>query len=136
MFSDGFMLDPNSLNFGASNPQAMYFQRMGPTNMEGLGLGSMQDPSGLNNLFGFNLGTGQLVLGGLGTLGNLWNSWRMHNLARDQFKFQKDVINTNLRNQIQSYNTRLEGLARNRGYLTNEDESATKAYIERHRLRR
>lgn len=138
MFSQGFYLNPDSLNFGASNPTGAYFQQGGGAN-SGLGPSNpfdMQNMGGLGSGLGFNLGTGQLVLGGIGTLGNLWNSWRAHNLAQDQFDYQKDVINTNLRNQIQAYNTRLAGLARNRAYLSGQDPSSADEYIEENRLRR
>ncbi len=51
----------------------------------GLGGGNLGPATGLD----WNLGTGQLALGGLSAIGNLWTGWNAAKLARDQFDFTK-----------------------------------------------
>lgn len=85
---------------------------------------------------GMNVGTGQLALGGLQTLGNLYGSHQANKLAKDQFKFTKDVTNTNLTNQIQSYNTALADRSRARGAMEGQDQSSVEQYIDQNKLRR
>lgn len=65
---------------------------------------------------GFNLGTAGAVVGGLQTIGNLWGAWEANKLAKKQFAFQKDITETNLANQIMSYNTALNDRIRSRAY--------------------
>lgn len=85
--------------------------------------------NGLGNFqLGLNSGTLGLGLGAVQSIGNLWNSWNANRLARDQFNFTKDVTNTNLNNQIQSYNTALADRANTRAQanssnFTSEDAS-------------
>ena len=43
-----------------------------------------------------------------GNLANIWSGLQQNRLARDNFNLQKGVLNTNLANQISSYNTALE----------------------------
>ncbi|MNO13155.1 hypothetical protein D3C76_27830 [compost metagenome] len=57
--------------------------------------------------FGANLPTAGLALSGLQALSGLIQGNKAMNLAKDQFKFTKDITNTNLNNQIKSYNTAL-----------------------------
>lgn len=89
-----------------------------------------------NSGFGINMDTGNFLLGGLQSLGNLWAANKAYGLAKDQFGFQKEVTNTNLNNQIQSYNTSLEDRARARAVLENRDPSSADEYIDRNRLTR
>jgi hypothetical protein len=83
---------------------------------------------------GWNLGTGQLAVGGLTALGNLWNSWQANQLARDSFGFQKRMGEANLANSIQSYNTQLADRARARGFTEGQNPATTQAYIDQNRL--
>jgi hypothetical protein len=83
---------------------------------------------------GWNLGTGQLAVGGLTALGNLWNSWQASQLARDSFKFQKRMGEANLANSIQSYNTQLADRARARGFTEGQNPATTQAYVDQNRL--
>lgn len=78
----------------------------------------------------------QLGLGALGTLGGLMQSRQMLGLARDQFKHARDVTNTNLTNQIQSYNTALSDRARTRAVMEGRDQESANKYIEENKLRR
>lgn len=85
---------------------------------------------------GWNAPTLKMGLSGIGTLGNLWGAWQSNRLARDQLNFTKDVTNTNLNNQIQSYNTALEDRARARGAMEGQTTAETQAYIDKNRLNR
>ena len=85
---------------------------------------------------GFNIGTGQLALGGLQTLGNLWTAWNATNLANKQFDFQKDVTNTNLNNSIKSYNTNLEDKINSRFFTEGKSMAAALDFINAHKLTR
>ena len=85
---------------------------------------------------GWNAPTIKMGLSGIGTLGNLWGAWQSNRLARDQLNFTKDVTNTNLNNQIQSYNTALEDRARARGVMEGQTTAETQAYIDKNRLNR
>ena len=89
------------------------------------GLGSMM-----------TLKNGQAALGGLSALSGILNSSKASQLAKDQFKFTKDVTNTNLNNQIKSYNTALGDRANARAFTQNQDQSVADAYIDKNRLTR
>lgn len=121
--------------------------------LAGLGTGTFQLPTGNNSLTnsilpgGKETGTGSLwdsmkgiplgsIMSGIGTLGNLWGANRALGLARDQFNFQKDFANTNLANQIKSYNTALEDRARSRAVVEGQSQDTAQEYIDRNRLSR
>jgi hypothetical protein len=93
-----------------------------------------QAPTGGAVGLDWNLGTGQLAVGGLTALGNLWNSWQANQLARDSFGFQKRMGEANLANSIQSYNTQLADRARARGFTEGQNPATTQAYIDQNRL--
>lgn len=114
----------------------------GPMNttmpMPGSGVGGVTVPpigSGGSG-FGFNMPTAQLALTGLGTVGNLWAAFQAQNLAKQQFNYTRDVTNTNLNNQIKSYNTSLEDRARSRGFVEGSTADAISSYIDKNRLSR
>lgn len=86
--------------------------------------------------FGMNLGTGQLALGGLSALANLWGSTQSNKLANQQFEFQKEFANTNLNNQIKSYNTALEDRLNARGAVEGRSSDYTADLINQRRLTR
>lgn len=86
--------------------------------------------------FGFNLPTLNLALGGIQTLGGLWNAWEQRKMAQDTFNFQKTMANTNLKNQIQSYNTTLEDRSRSRAHTEGQAPEVAQAYIDKNRLSR
>lgn len=96
------------------------------------GLGGMLSNAGL----GPNMPTLQLGLGGLNALNSIFQGRQANRLARDQLNFVRDVTNTNLRNQVQSYNTALEDRARSRGVVTGRGDDYVDEYIERNRLSR
>lgn len=61
---------------------------------------SFSDMTGLQKL-SFGMDT-------IGNLGKMWLGAQQNRLARDTFNLQKGVLDTNLANQIASYNTALE----------------------------
>ena len=136
----------DQINYGASNPTGAYLQGaasgyQAPQGITGPGVGQVAAPQvgGMNNSLstplGMNLGTGQLVLGGIGTIGNLWSAWQAQKLAKDQFNYQKDITDTNLANQIQSYNTALTDRINARGFTQGDSQSTIDQYIENNSLR-
>ena len=92
--------------------------------------------SGLGSGLGFNVGTGQLALGGLQSLAGIYNSLQANKLANQQFKFTKDVTNTNLNNSIKSYNTALSDRANSRYFTQNQSQSEADKYIAANQLSR
>lgn len=75
--------------------------------------------SGGGSDFGWNNATLQTGLQGLSTIGNLWGAYQGNKLARKQLALATDAYNTNLTNQIKSYNTQLEDRIRGRHSPTN-----------------
>ena len=135
----------DQINYGASNPTGAYMQgvasgQQAPQGITGPGVGQVAAPQvgGLNNTLstplGMNIGTGQLVLGGIGTLGNLWSAWQAQKLAKEQFNYQKDITDTNLANQIQSYNTALTDRMTSRGFTQGDSQSTIDQYIEKNSM--
>ena len=98
------------------------------------------DSSGSNNnndtALGFNIPTLQLGLGALNSLAGMYNSWNMNKLAQQQFNLQKDVLNTNLNNQIKSYNNSLADQLRSRAAMETGDANAYDSLIEERKLTR
>lgn len=89
---------------------------------------------------GFNwqgLGKGiNFGMQGLAALGNLWGGFQSAKLAKENFDFTKSVTNTNLDNQIKSYNTGLEDRARSRAAVEGQSPQETQDWIDRNRLTR
>ena len=136
----------DQINYGASNPTGVYMQGAAsgyqvPQGITGPGLGQVAAPQvgGMNNSLstplGMNIGTGQLVLGGIGTIGNLWAGWQAQKLAKEQFNYQKGITDTNLANQIQSYNTALTDRITSRGFTQGDSQSTIDQYIENNSMR-
>ena len=92
--------------------------------------------SGIFGELGMNIPTLQLGLGALSSLGNIYGAFQANKLVRDNFNFTKDVTNTNLNNQIKSYNTTLEDRARSRATQEGRDQASADAYIAANRLSR
>lgn len=142
----GFPNNLNEINFGASNPTGAYMQGVAsgyqaPQGITGPGAGQIVAPQigGMNNNLstplGMNLGTGQLVLGAIGTIGNLWSAWQAQKLAKEQYNYQKGITDTNLANQIQSYNTALSDRMTARGFMQGDGQATIDQYIEENSLR-
>ena len=66
------------------------------------------------NGFGFNMPTMQLGLQGLAAIGNLYLGSKALGMSKDQFNFSKQMAQTNLKNQVNAYNTGLEDRLRTR----------------------
>lgn len=92
--------------------------------------------SGAGTGLGMNVGTGQLALSGLGSLAGLWQAGQQNKMAKEQFSFQKNMANTNLNNQMKSYNTALEDRMTTRGAMEGRDSAYTASEIDRRKLAR
>ena len=136
----------DQINYGASNPTGSYLQNTASgqqvtQGITGPGVGQQVAPQvgGVNNNLStpldWNIGTGQLVLGGIGSIGNLWSSWQAQKLAKEQFNYQKGITDTNLANQIQSYNTALLDRITSRGFIQGDSQSTIDQYVENNSLR-
>ena len=136
----------DQINYGASNPNGVYMQGaalgyQAPQGITAPGVGQVVAPQvgGVNNNLStplrMNIGTGQLVLGGIGSIGNLWSAWQAQKLAKEQFNYQKGITDTNLANQIQSYNTALSDRMNARGFVQGDSQSTIDQYIEENSLR-
>lgn len=90
--------------------------------------------NGAGTGLGFNIGTGQLALGGLSALTNLWSANKQMKLAEDQFDFTKKIATTNLNNQVKSYNTALEDRIRSRAAMEGSSSAEAEAYLNKNRL--
>ena len=90
--------------------------------------------NGAGTGIGFNIGTGQLALGGLSALTNLWGANKQMKLAEDQFDFTKKIATTNLNNQVKSYNTALEDRIRSRAAMEGSSSAEAEAYLNKNRL--
>ena len=135
--------------FGGMGGGSLGFNGLGSTGVNGAagavpglmgigGAGALASGAGggiFGNL-GMNIPTLQLGLGLLSSLGGIYGATQASRLARDQFKFTKDVTNTNLNNQIKSYNTALEDRARSRAVQENRSDASAQEYIDRNRLSR
>lgn len=104
-------------------------------NFFGIGDDSSSSTDNTNTL-GFNIPTLQLGLGALNALAGMYNSWNMNKLAKQQFNLQKDVLNTNLNNQIKSYNNSLADQLRSRAAMETGDANAYDSLIEERKLTR
>ena len=84
------------------------------------------------NGFGFNLPTLQLGLQGLNAISGLYFGSKAMGMAKDQFNFSKQMAQTNLKNQVNAYNTGLEDRLRTREqFNTGASGDAWKSDFER-----
>lgn len=121
----------------ASNPISAYGRgagssggMMGAIN-GGTPIGGAKGFGGIGGLEGLNMG-----LQGLSMIGNFWNAFQAQKLAKQQFAFTKEITNTNLNNQIKSYNTTLDDRARSRGFVEGQSAEQTQQYIDQNKLTR
>ena len=134
---------PTNFNFGI-DPAAIgsYGGNVLGGNAGGAGGGGVMNSlmSFFGNKDGNMQGMGMDYLGagiqGLGAIGGMMQNRKAMKLAKDQFKFAKNFANTNLNNQIKSYNTALEDRANARAVMENRDQSSAQAYIDKHKLSR
>ena len=131
---------PPSPGAGAQNPAAAYFQQNPMAANSGMGRAltapGVQAPgTSAGTPLGMNLGTANLALGGIGTLGDLWAAFNTQKLAKEQFQYQKGITDTNLANQIQSYNTSLVDRINARSFMQGDSQATTDQYIAENSLK-
>jgi hypothetical protein len=138
---------------GAQNPVGAAFQAAPVSGISGTGsttdlssilgfgngaMGAYPDAPGQKpgGMFSGMSGIDALTLGfgGLKTIGNLWQAWESNKLAKQQFGLQKNVAQTNLTNQISSYNTSLEDKINSRYVTEGKTGDQASAYIASHKL--
>ena len=133
LFSSG----DQSTGGSAYSPTQPSFPSFGATAGNEIGSwGGGTTDTGLGAGLGMNVGTGQLALGGLGALNSIFNGFQSGKLAKDQFKFTKDITNTNLNNSIKSYNTQLSDRINSRAAVQGESSSWAQDYLDKNRLSR
>lgn len=128
--NQGFQLGNNFSEFGGNNG-------VFGANGNGLGVPGGLDQGGQGFFGGMNgLDLGRLGLGLANSGFNIYSGLQANKLAREQFRFTRDVTNTNLNNNIQSYNTQIEDRARARGAVEGQTADQVQGYIDRNRLSR
>lgn len=85
---------------------------------------------------GFGMDDARLALNGLQTIGNLWGAFQAMKLAKEQFKYTKGVTDTNVNNQIKTYNTSLADRAASRAVMQGQSQNDANAYVEQNKLTR
>lgn len=85
--------------------------------------GGPQGMFGIEGL-GMNLDTLKLGVGGLQTVAGIWNAMQQNKLANKSFKLNEGILNTNLANQIKSYNLTLDDKLRSRQVVEGSSDAA------------
>jgi hypothetical protein len=85
---------------------------------------------------GMNLGTANLAFNGLSSLAGIWGAFKQLSLAKKDFKMRKEASDTNINNQIRSYNTALEDRSRSRAVMERQTPEQSQAYIDENKARR
>ena len=104
----------------------------GYNGMANWGVGSAGNSPGSG--FGMNMPTFALGLQGLNSLGSLYMGAKSLDLANRQFSSAKNIADTNMRNQTQSYNDTLENKLRRIGSFNETSKEETEAEIARRKL--
>lgn len=89
-----------------------------------------------NSQFGMNMNTFNSAVGGLSSLAQLWQGFQANKLAKDQWKTQKSVLNTNMMNQIQSYNNSLKDRLDTRAKMEGRDQASADTQYQERQARR
>ncbi len=100
------------------------------------GMGGMGADTGWASKFGGTMGVAKAGIAGLQTLGQLWMGFKAAKMAKKQFQFTKDITNTNLANQIKTYNTALADRARGRGVMESQSQATQDSYVRDNSLSR
>lgn len=108
-------------SYGALNPVANLLP-----NLQGAG-----NPGGWMGIAGLgrNLDTAKLGIGALGSIANIWNASQQNKLAKASFNHQKGILDTNLANQIKSYNLSIDDKFRSRAVVEGRSSSERDADI-------
>ena len=80
---------------------------------------------------GANLDTARLGIGALTSIANIWNASQQNKLAKASFNHQKGILDTNLANQIKSYNLSIDDKFRSRAVVEGRSDSQRDADIQR-----
>ena len=131
-------LDPNTTGLGFKRPTTGFWA---PGNNSVLGKnygGGVGGVGGVGTGIGWNTETLGIGIQGLAAIGGLYNAFQSNKLAKDQFNFTKEVTNTNLNNQIKTFNTTMEDRARARARLDGREdtEGYTQDYMNKNRISR
>lgn len=129
------IVDP--LNPTATAPLPEMAGGGGANTLTGKGVGDVGGGNlapGAKNTFGWNLGSLDLVLGGIKTIGGLWAAWQENKLAKEQLKLQQQTTNANFANQVSAYNTALEDKTRHRASFNELPQAEADAYLASHKL--
>ena len=73
---------------------------------------------------GMNLDTARLGLGGLQSIAGIWNAMQQNSMAKKSFRLNEGILNTNLANQIKSYNLTLDDKLRSRQVVEGTSDAA------------
>ena len=94
------------------------------------GLTNSGNPTGLAG----KLQTAGSAMDILGGLAQIYFGFQQQKLAKQQFGFQKQAFNSNLRNSVQSYNTALGDRIRARHFTEGKSNNDTADYIKSNSL--
>lgn len=83
---------------------------------------------------GFNMGSVATISDTIASFGQLWSGLQQNKLAKDSLNFRKKAYDTNLSNQISSYNLALEDRMTARYHQNNRPQSEADAKINEHKL--
>lgn len=104
--------------------------------LSGPDVSSITQAGGGGFLKGFGLDDAGRILGGLQSIANIWGAFQAMKLAKEQFKYTKGVTDTNINNQIKSYNTALADRAASRAVMESRPQSSADSYVEQNKLTR
>lgn len=105
------------------------------TNLQPINIPTINMPGG-GGFFGPNFSQNAgLALQGLNTIGGLIGAFGSLNLAKKNFRFQKQMAEKNLANQTQSYNTALEDRIRSRASVEGLTPAQAQSYLNENRLK-
>ena len=129
---------PGNSNLGSTTNLATDPNWAGVPNWAKTGKNPGSGPSTGDTGFGWNLDTMKVGVDALSAIGGLYNAFQSNKLAKDQFAFTKEVTNTNLNNQIKTFNTTMEDRARARARLDGREdiEGYTQDYTNKNRISR
>jgi len=83
-----------------------------------------------------NIGTLGTAFSGMQALAGLYGAFQGQKLARKQFDYTKDVTDTNLANQIKSYNTALSDRINSRAAYQGLSQDQVREYMDRNSMTR
>lgn len=101
---------------------------------QGGGVGGFLKNTFMNEGGGLNLDNLAGLASGIGSLGAAWSGFQANRIARESLGFQKEAYNTNLSNQLQSYNTALSDKATAVAAQKGWSQKETDDYIAKNRM--